>query len=84
MDQGGDGRRAFHRVGEPHVERKLGGFADGAAEEQEREERREDERVGFTLGGEFREVDGAVEPVAHHNTEEETEVTDAVGDERFF
>ena len=38
VDEGGDGRRAFHRVGEPGVERQLGGLGDRAAEQAERDE----------------------------------------------
>jgi hypothetical protein len=40
--------------------------------------------VGVALGGEFGEVDGAVEPVAHDDAEQETEVADAVDDEGLF
>ena len=36
VDQGGDRRRAFHRVRQPDVQRELRGFADGAAKNQER------------------------------------------------
>jgi hypothetical protein len=35
MDQRADGRRAFHRVGKPDVQRELGAFAAGAEQEQE-------------------------------------------------
>ena len=34
VDQRADGRGAFHRVGQPDVERQLRRFADGAGEEQ--------------------------------------------------
>ena len=35
MDQGADRCRAFHGIREPHMERELGGFADGTAEDQD-------------------------------------------------
>jgi hypothetical protein len=38
VDEGGDRGRARHRVGEPHVERELGGLAAGADEEAEQRE----------------------------------------------
>ena len=84
VDQGRDGRRAFHRVGEPNLERKLGGFTDSAAEEEERDQRAEDQAVFRGKGVEFGQVDRVVGPVAHHDPEEKTEVADAVGDEGFF
>ena len=33
VNERGDGRGAFHRVGQPHVQRELGAFADAAAED---------------------------------------------------
>ena len=36
VDQGADRGGAFHGVGQPDVQRELGGFADRAAEEQAR------------------------------------------------
>ena len=38
MDQRADRRRAFHRVRQPDVERKLARLADRAAENQKRDE----------------------------------------------
>ena len=35
MDQGADRRGTFHGVGQPHVQRKLGRFADSPAEKQQ-------------------------------------------------
>ena len=40
VDQRAHGRRAFHRVRQPDVQRHLAGLADGAAENQERDARR--------------------------------------------
>ena len=37
VDQGGDGRGAFHRVGQPDVQRELRRFAEGAEHQQERD-----------------------------------------------
>ena len=44
VDQGGDGRGAGHRIGQPDVQGELGGLADRAPEQQER--RRRDEGRG--------------------------------------
>ena len=38
VDEGGDRRRAFHRVGQPGLERELGRLRDRAAEQSERDE----------------------------------------------
>ena len=76
VDQRGDGRRAFHRVGQPDVQRELRGLADGAAEEQQRNRGAED-----VMLAELGEVDRAVRPVAPDDAEQETEVADAVDDE---
>jgi hypothetical protein len=38
MDEGGDGRRALHRVGKPRLQWHLGGLRHGAAEEAERDQ----------------------------------------------
>ena len=45
MDQRGDRRRAFHRVGQPDVERNLRRLAGGADEQQQRDERQRAEGV---------------------------------------
>ena len=49
MDEGGDGGRTLHRVGQPHLERHLGGLADGAAEQEQGDEPavRQDARSGL-------------------------------------
>ncbi len=39
VNQRADGRRAFHRVGQPDVQRELGGLAHRAAEDQQAGER---------------------------------------------
>ena len=41
VDQGADGRRAFHGVGKPDIKRKLGGFARGSDKKKDRDERRQ-------------------------------------------
>ena len=51
VDQGGDGRRALHRVGEPGVERDLRGLRDGASEQAEREERHGGVREAAVVDG---------------------------------
>ena len=35
VDQGGDGGRALHRIGQPHMQRELAGLADRTAENQQ-------------------------------------------------
>ena len=44
MNERGDGRGAFHRVGQPGIERDLGRLARGADEQQERDDRHGAER----------------------------------------
>ena len=66
------------------MEGKLGGLADRAAEQEQRNRGADDEGVRVGLGGELGEVDGAVGPVTHHDAEEETEVAHAVSDEGFL
>ena len=83
VDERGDRRRAGHGVGEPDVERELGGLAEEAAHEQGAD------GDGDALGGggvvlERGEVQRAVEREAHGDAEDEAEVADAVDDERLL
>ena len=83
VDERGDGRRASHRVREPHVQGELGGLAEEAAHEQ----RTDGDRDG--LGGgrvvlERGEVERAVEREAHRDAEDEAKVAHAVDDERLL
>ena len=83
VDERGDRRRTGHGVGEPDVQGELGGLAEEAAHEQGAD------GDGDGLGGggvvlERDEVQRAVEREAHGDAEDETEVTDAVDDERLL
>ena len=94
VDERADGRGAFHRVGQPDVERELAGLANRAAEEQQTNRRagRESaeggvrdhlgERVLFEAAApgivEEQRAGLGVEP---HDAEEEEHVADARGDE---
>ena len=53
MDQRGDRRRAFHRIRQPDVQRKLRGLADRAAKNEKRGGRRDsqDYSVNFAISG---------------------------------
>jgi hypothetical protein len=76
VDERGDGRRALHRVGQPDLQRQLGGLADAPQNSSSGISRAVD-MVPVERG----EVDRAVGPVAHDDAEQETEVADAVDDE---
>ena len=53
VDQGADRRRAFHRVGQPDVQRELGALAAGP-EQQQQADRRGDAAGGIVVGGDAR------------------------------
>ena len=83
VDQGGDGGGAFHRVGQPDVEGKLGGFPDRAAEHAE--QRRTEDSGGDRRGDfHFREGQRAGDSPHHEHADHETEVADAVREEGFL
>ena len=86
MDQSRDGRRTFHRVGQPNVKRKLRRLSDRAAENKER-------RGGQITGvpakarhslRDIAENKRAGRAPDHENAEHESEVAKAIGDERFL
>ena len=47
VNERGDGGGAFHRVGQPHVQRNLSGLARGAQDEQERDGRKKTNALPF-------------------------------------
>ena len=85
VDQGGDRRRALHRVRQPHVERNLRGLARGADEEQQRRHRHHaPARLGWQhrrLRRDLLEVERAEVREDQQRAEDEREVADAVDDE---
>ena len=91
VDQSGNGGRAFHGVGQPDVERELGGLADGTAEDEEHGGRKyaaEDRGIGGVEGIEAAfhrvESEAARDSPQHEDADHETEVADAVAEEGFF
>ena len=96
VDEGGDWRRTFHRVGQPDVERELAGFADGTAKEEQADGAGDGEAADRCSGTE-RAEDGGFEDavtvvvkeertgrIVEPEAEQEPEVADARGDEGFF
>ena len=100
VDQGRHGRRAFHRVGQPDVERELGRLAERAEHQQERDPAagpccwnvgqgavvgRRPVRAGRCGCRPLAEVaDGAEGQEAEHDAQAEPEVADAVDEERLL
>ncbi len=90
MDQGADRCRTFHRIGQPHVERYLGGFA--RCPDQHQQTDRGDgsdgsERFDRHVPGhpEHRlEIDAAESPEDEQDREQKTEIPDPVDDECFL
>ena len=85
MDERRDRRRAFHRVGQPDVERHLRRFADCAAEDKQR--RVVEIARAFTVSARSMRRRSPERPATggapdHENAEHETEVADAIGDKR--
>jgi hypothetical protein len=87
MDQGADGGGTSHRVREPDIERDLRGFAAGA-DQKEQSDRGDPAWRGFD-GQRFRlredlaEIERAEMDRDEEDGERESEVADAVHDERF-
>ncbi len=55
MDERADGRGAFHRIGQPDVQRDLPGFAGRTAEDEDADSRGEAEAEDGGAGGEMGE-----------------------------
>ena len=88
MDQGADGRRAFHRVRQPDVQRELRGLAHRAAENQQAGNAWQwcPSAAGLAARAcwsvpKFSEPSAAPD---HQDAEQESEVAEAIGDEGFF
>ncbi len=86
VDQRGDRRRTFHGVRQPDVQRELRGFSDGAAKDQERRDREILRITGNAadLLGHVLKNNGAGRGPDHQDPEHESEIADAIGQERFL
>ena len=87
MNQGADGRGAFHGVGQPDVQRKLRALAHRAAEDQQAGGRRQ-RAQGLRVGGQglldHVELQGAEGRPDRQDAEQEPEVPQTIGDEGFL
>ena len=94
VDQGRHRRRALHRVRQPDVQRELGALADGAGEDQQRDDPDRDRRArrpGSRAGSDERQlvIESRMFRVPRvdedrHDPEREADVADAVRDERLL
>ena len=88
VDEGRHRGRAFHRVGQPYVERNLRRLARRADEQQQGNQRQRAERHldrHLLRGqGDGREVKRIERHHQHQGAQDEREVTDAVDDERLL
>ena len=81
-----DGRGTFHRVGQPHMERKLRGFAHRAHEQQQsgRGERALSDCAGLRHCDDVGYVECAGGAVQQDDAYQQAHIADARGDERFL
>ncbi len=87
VNQRADRRRALHRIGKPDVERDLGGLARGPHEQQQGDRRDYRGADGEQLRRrreDIRIIQAAERHEDEHDSERESEVADAVDDERFL
>jgi hypothetical protein len=86
VDEGGDGCRAFHRVGQPDVKGNLGGLAGGADDEKKGDagDKAAGERGFCDLGEDAAKAEGSEVSDEQEHREQEAEVADAVDDEGFL
>ncbi len=97
VDQRRDGRRAFHRIRQPHVQRELGAFANRAAEEQHAHPGRQvqaQERLGEQRAADFpllmeglgRALERKIvqEQINQADPDNKGEITHAVSDKRLY
>ena len=93
MDQGGDRRGAFHRVRQPDVKRKLGGFAHRPGKQQETDHGQHADlpmppdierqrRLRRRAGKDLLVLQRAEDRKDQHDAQAEPEVTDAIHHER--
>ena len=84
MNQRADGRRPFHRVGQPDVQRELGALAHRAAEDQQPRrgcERAQRLRVGLQIVFQHAEVERAERGPDCQDAEDEPEIAETIYDE---
>ena len=86
MDQCRDRCRALHGVGEPDMERHLRRFADRAGKQAKGGDREipASEHATFDRAIDILESKGADGGVEHQQADQETQVTQTSGDERFL
>ena len=87
MNQRRDRGRASHGVRQPHVERQLGGFASHTEEHEEGDEEHHPRLGGsdlFGLAEYLVKLEGAEIGKNEENGDEQSKITDPVGDESFF
>ena len=87
VNQGAHRCRSFHRVGQPDIERHLGGLAHRAEEQEQANGRQSDfgllGQVSHQVKQRF-EIHDAEGPEDQNDSEQESEITDAVDDEGFL
>ena len=88
MNERGDGRRAFHRVGQPDVQRELARFSNRPDEEEEardgQEYRAERQDLKRHEHAQVQKVERAEVNLQEQDAEEQAEVADARRDERLL
>ena len=87
VDQGGYRGGTFHGVRQPDVQRHLRALAHGPEEEQDSGKRRhvsQQRGIGVQLLREFIELHGAGGGPDDHDAQDESKITDAVGEKRLL
>ena len=88
VDERADGRRAFHRVRQPHVQRELRGLADRTAEDQQTGKRRRATEDGWivlnVMFDEFEIQSSVQRDPQNQDAQHEAEVADAIREERLL
>src|SRR5437868_9066438 len=86
MDKSGNRSWSFHGIGQPNVQRKLRGFADGPAKNQENCNGQKSRVAGDTpqLRNDVVEKDGTSRTPDHENAEHETKIANSISDEGLF
>ena len=86
MDESRDRSWPFHGVWQPDVQRELRGFAHGTAKNQEHGNCQKRGIAGNApeLRNDVVEKDGTSRAPDHENAQHETEIANAISDERFF
>ena len=88
MNQGGNGRRAFHRIGQPDVQWELAGFSDRADEYEEprngQKHRAQRQCLKRHERPKRQKIERAEMNLQQQDAQEQAEVTDARRDERLL